>query len=363
LFVFRYNFLNHPLRGRGAIYAQPWPAQSPSRPAASASWPAEATARPASQTTEATGASSSWMNEQPWWERWPSVLEREENALRAANIRFKRDEDAFAKGILRLDLTLPSDLEGHSIYVVYPDLYPYFRFQAYAKGLRLGHHQHPFEHNLCLMPRRTHHWDETDTVAEVLRRQLPDVLRTAAAMNVEEVLGKEVPQAEPFSEYFRYCPSMILVDSRWSISDEHKSGSFVLGATAHVPPVPEALVRGPIIELWSEARQRLHTADHAIRLAFPKRSIEGRWARVKSVIRQGTPQAFVSALLTEHPQLANAKIHKVVEGYMRLFGVLFPEETGHRRVGEGWVFVGEVSRQRPGFAPQSHRKNRRRTRG
>jgi hypothetical protein len=293
------------------------------------------------------------MIDQPWWERWPAVLEREEAALRNANIRWTRNEDAYSKGILRLDLVLPPELGAHEMFVVYPDVYPYFRFQVYAPGLNLPYHSNPFEHNLCLMGRRTHWWKLTDTAGEVIARQLPTLLKTAAATDAAEVLGLEEQQAEPFSDYYTYKPSMILVDGDWSVPKEHKRGYLEIGTSKNGEQLPDKLIRGAVLELRANNGDVLFSAEAALRNAFAGKRIEGRWVRVNSPLRQAHEGKFIEELLALDPELKDAKPNHVNDGWLRIWGVLFPEQTAHRKEGESWVFVCAVDVNRP-TVPQPH---------
>lgn len=293
------------------------------------------------------------MIEVPWWDQWPEVLERETTALDAAGIRWERDEIAFSQGVLRLKLIVPSADGSLNLLVVYPDCYPYFRFQVYAPGLDLPYHQNPFERNLCLIGRRTHYWDTTDTAADLLNRQLPKLMASASSNDAAAVDGLEERQAEPFSDYYKYQPSMILVQSDWSVSPAHRRGYLVVGTLPNGEQLPDTLIRGAVLELRSEAGEVLCSATPSLRTAFSGKAIEGRWARLNEPIRHSHEGKFIEELLRIHPQLKDAKPNHVNDGWLRIWGVLFPEQTAHRVVGEGWVFACAVDKNRPNTASVS----------
>ena len=90
-----------------------------------------------------------------WWDRYPERLEREYHDLREHDIGFKRDEEAFSVGVLRLELEFKLDGETLPLIVTHPDLYPYFSFQVSAPSLELEHHLNPLNKYLCLIGRDT----------------------------------------------------------------------------------------------------------------------------------------------------------------------------------------------------------------
>jgi hypothetical protein len=355
---------------KGDNHAKPsWPTESTSWSPKSSSWPAasagasESAARPASESAETSASSSRGMTDQLWWNRWPEVLEREKTALQAERISFTEDGPALANGVMQLNLVLPSEMGGHKLQVVYPDYYPYFRFQVYAPDLTLSHHQNPFEKNLCLIGRRTHWWNTTDTAGGLLRDQFKRVVETGNATDIQAVLGEEEEQAEPFSDHYPFAPSMILIDGGWTIPKVHQRGHLVVGV---FPPQsrekPPALIRGAVLEVLSETGDVICSASEAIRRTFSSGPFYGRWARVKAPITEGNHGLFIKALNEQHPNLSPRFNHVQWESgeerWLRFCGVLFPEETAHRKEGEGWVFVCSVERKLPkgGNPPLPFRK-------
>src|SRR5215210_1887138 len=113
---------------------------------------------------------------QLWWERYPERLEWEFEELRADGVPARRDEEAFAAGIARIVVEPTIDGVRHEFVVTFPDLYPYFRFEIEANDLSLPHHQHPFAKRLCTLGRATVNWRISDSVASMIREQVPRVL-------------------------------------------------------------------------------------------------------------------------------------------------------------------------------------------
>ncbi len=89
-----------------------------------------------------------------WWMRNPERLEFELQALRDAGIPFAPMKDSIDQGIYQLRLTPTLNGQTVELIAVFPDLYPYFRFELIGPGLDLPHHQHPFGKALCMVGRQ-----------------------------------------------------------------------------------------------------------------------------------------------------------------------------------------------------------------
>ena len=288
------------------------------------------------------------MIDRPWWEQWEHRLQYEQDALDAAGIGWSIDEGARSRGVLRMTLSIPhgdDNLEGT---VLFSDSFPYFRFQLYVPGLNLAHHQNPFEHTLCLLGRRTFCWNTTDTVAAVLKSQLPSVIAAGRETNRDAVIGVEQAQAEPFSDYYRYADSMFLVQSDWVIPPEHRSGSLLIGTAVPEFVRPDMELRGAVLEVRAKDGSVLCAANDPLRRAFAGRKVNAKWARVSAPIRQDNPEKFLHELSVLHPGLGYpTPVQLRDESWLSIWAVIFPEEISHRTMGEGWVFVCTCDRRRP----------------
>lgn len=300
------------------------------------------------------------MKPHTWWEEFPERLAYEQRALEAAGIAYERDESAFARGVLRWRIQMPFKGEIIPLDVTFPDVYPFFRFQVEAPTLSLDHHQNPFGKNLCLIGRGTYHWNTTDTVAGLLQEQLPLVLQTGQCEDREAVRGLEQQQAEPFSDYYPYPPSLVVIPCSSAVGSGHDYGTFTVTAVGAQGPPPEQFVRGLLSTVRGQAGEVLFEADPALLTAFPGQRLEGTWVRVPQPIRHADQNLFVKELLERFPAARRARPNKVQGGWLQIWGVAFPEEAGWRSEdGEGWVFVCLFSRKesqlvRPLQAPAWH---------
>lgn len=294
----------------------------------------------------------------PWWELHPGRLEYELEALTRAGIAYKRDEAAFARGIVRLELEAEIGGERLHLGVTFPELYPYFRFEVDAPGLDLEHHQNPFHDNLCLIGRGTFSWHTTDTLAALLRDQLPAVLETGRSMDKEAALGRELQQAEPFGDFYPYAPSVIIIPGDRAAPRHLDRGTFIVATDGPQGPAPEHLLRGALIDLRAASGERLLQADPGLLAAFPGKQIHGYWVRADEPIRHANANDFLREILRRYPSARSAEANRVDGGWMQVWGVVFPEEIEWRTTGDGWAFLCLFDRRRSGLVSPEPRPPR-----
>lgn len=273
-----------------------------------------------------------------WWDRWSGRLEHELEALRAAGIAAEPDRAALARGVAKIDLRHMVGDEALALVAIFPDLYPYFRFEVYAPTLDLPHHQNPISKNLCLIGRDTVNWRPTDTLAEVLADQLPLVLKAARTDDPSVAADLEESQGEPFSAYYDYrAPGVLLVDSAWAIDPEIPRGEMLLGLGEPL----DGYIRGAVLEVSGLGGEILAQADPALLELFPQR-FTWPWVRVRAPVRENEPEKFLAAIRAQHPKGGRPQVRRIGEHRLALLGVLFQEEVQWRKGGDGWVFVAAV---------------------
>lgn len=291
-----------------------------------------------------------------WWEQHPQWLGAEFWGFDAAGISYERDKDAFEQGVAQLHLNYPiSDGETVRLTVTYPDLYPYFRPEVRAPALDLGHHQTPHTKGICLLGRATANWHISMTVAALLQDQMPKLLHTGA-LDVSsadssahtEIAKLEQQQAEPFGEYYPYAQSsIVLVERTWDVPSGHRSGTFVIAVDEPRAGTPTGVLRGAMVEIWGEDGELLRRAEPLMRDIRRPTRVEGVWIRSPQPIREFQADGFIKTLLNIHPPALTGPISRLQDGsFLRTWGVLYPEEVGHRVLGEGWVFVCAFSSDR-----------------
>jgi len=279
-----------------------------------------------------------------WWEQWPGRLEHELEALTAAGIPFTIDEGARTNGAIKIDLHPIIDGEQLNLQAIFPDLYPYFQVEVLAPDLALDHHQNPFARNLCLIGRSSSNWRTTDTLADLIRVQLPVALKAGRADTPEISGAIEEHQGEPLSAYFDYpSEAVLMVDSSWSLPPESTHGELVIRLEDQAEPI----LRGVVVEVRASGGEILARADSALSNCYPH-CIHGKWFRVKRLVPQIDPRKFLEGYVREHQNITNFVGAPVSGWKMSVTGLVFPEELAYREKGDGWIFVVRAQRQKRG---------------
>ena len=276
----------------------------------------------------------------PWWERWPGRLEYEIAELKTAGIHCERDEDAFNKGVVKLNLRHTVNGEEQNFIVVFPDVYPYIRFEIFAPDLELEHHQNPFQKNLCMIGRSTGNWRIRDTVAKYIKSRLPIVISTGMTSDPSAAKKLEEPQGEPITAYYPYLPNtIVLIDSSWSIDPSIRKGSFEIG-------VDESSSTGPlfaILAVKDTSGNVLVGAEPELASLYPRR-LQGKWLRCPEAIRENDPNRFLAQIVAYDSSFKTPRFQKVRGGKIGITGVVFPEEVAWRQNKDGWIFIIRIEK-------------------
>jgi len=281
----------------------------------------------------------------PWWEVWPGRLEHELAALEDAGIRYERDERALRRGKIVLRLKVPFGGAVLNTEARFPDVYPYTRFELFAPELNLPHHQNPISKSLCLIGRATRNWNVDDTLAQFIKNRLPVVLKAATSDDRSAVADIEEHQAEPFTDYYPYLPgALVLVDSKWHLDEAIDEGEIVIGMRGPL----QKLMRGALIEIRDATEKPLVRADDAIRGLFTN-VISGIWFRCKTPPIGQSGKDVYFALRDKGYSVKKAPWQQVAEGRIQVVGVTFPEESGWRQSGPGWIFLVRLQYSAKGF--------------
>lgn len=283
----------------------------------------------------------------PWWVDRPGTLHEELQALERAGITFHVREDLKAQGILQIEATVEVNGETIEVEVVYPDFFPYVRFEVFAPNLDLPRHQNPFLKNLCLIARATENWNIDDTAAGFLIKRLPMVLAAARAP-IGESPVPEVPQGEPMSAYYGGTDgAMLLIDSAWSIPDEHERGWLKVAldpspvGTASGGGIDAPVLRGVVVEVQGAGHDVLARADDPLvgTICHPV-IVTGRWVRIDPPPTIGPPPDGLNDLASQIDSAWGGAGTKVSYGRdkMELAGVVFREEVAEGVFGDGWIF-------------------------
>jgi molybdopterin/thiamine biosynthesis adenylyltransferase len=282
------------------------------------------------------------VNTPRWADRWPERYPAELKALRAAGIYFEVDEKALAHRILRIEFTHTVDGVEVVGEAIYPDLYPDFRPAVQADPLGLTHHQNPLGGNLCLLGRGGDRWRPTYTLAWLLTEQLPQVIASGKPGASADNVGLEDVQAEPYSAYIQCMPgSAVLVDGSWQIPSEINWGRLIIGTRDAAPSV--LAFQAAVLEVEDGDGNVIASADPSFGEQYPNR-YHARWARSDLATPDNTVQIAKDAA-DRIPATARKNWPHIPSNkdQLQLFGIVIPEEVGHRHEGRGWLFAVEIT--------------------
>jgi len=279
----------------------------------------------------------------PWWEKWPERLKFELERLQAAGVQINEVSKDPITGILELQLEHVIGGRVMPLSVRFTPFFPYTRFELFAPDLALAHHQNPFQKNICLIGRASENWDIDDTVADFILNRLPTAIAAAEEEDTGKLAGVEVQQAEPQTAYYSYANgSLVLTDSSWEIPETIASGTVLLG----FEQLDVHSMRGAILRVCDSAGNSLAQAPQAIQNLQTWKTIECSWIRVHGLPREQNAKAFLNSLANQSKAFQYASASK-----LQVFGVLFPEEIGWRKSGDGWIFIVRFPLERSGFRP------------
>jgi molybdopterin/thiamine biosynthesis adenylyltransferase len=243
---------------------------------------------------------------------------------------------------------------GHdpvALEIRYPDSFPYLRPEVFAHGLRLGRHQHPYRHNLCLLDQSTRHWAPSWTGARLVAERVPLLLDLLAG-DPEIMRRQESPQGEPASYFLAaHAGSAIFIpEQALEMSDRARAGTMTLSTAPGEEPGP--LLRAGLTKVGSvELRhgKRVRRRERAVARAsgsfarrFSQPAIEGSWVRLDRFPEQGGQaedlwQAAAAVAGFEPPPQ-----QRVRQGLVRVLGVVCKEEVLQGRFEDSWVFAVEL---------------------
>lgn len=276
----------------------------------------------------------------PWFERDPDLLERELAALAELKAVVLIDEEARARGVLRLLIDYPGPAGPIRLVGVYPDLYPFFRPEVFAPDLTLPRHQHPMSKALCLIGRRTSRWYAEDTLSTLLEQQFPKLLPMVAGEPVESVLPFEEPQGEPASDYYNSeapAESLLLFDGAWVIDTAHQEGTFTaMVRRATRTGSPDLTLQGYVREVRGPAGQVLAEWSGPPLSQFED-EITGRWCRLAQA-ELGNINVVLDRLGDKRQWLMNQAAWSN-KRHLALGLLLFREEVGQQVFADGWAAV------------------------
>ena len=278
----------------------------------------------------------------PWFDEWPERLEQELADLREAGATYEVDDDARAKGVLRLpSVRWPYDGDQLDLTVEFPDLYPFLRPEIGAPTLHLPRHQAPGVGYLCLVNRDTRNWDVDETVAGYLAKRLHMTILAATTPSNREAEDLEEHQGEPLTDFLPYdTPSMVLVDGNWTIPEGVTRGDLLIGLDPHLS-ARGGLLRGAVLEIRDPRGRAVAKAHPGFERLFPLR-LAAPWARIHDVPFD-TDAGTIVAKMMKTATLSFPTPQPCGDSRIALAGFLFREEVSYRHKADSWLFALQVT--------------------
>ena len=266
-----------------------------------------------------------------WWER-QGRIQWELDKLTQAGFRF--DKPASTDGAFMLPVYVVIDGQQHRLEIEFPELYPYFRFEVRAPTLDLPHHQHPFGKNLCVIPRATHHWRNSYSIADTLATQLPRVITAGTASHTAIVTDVEEHQAEPATEYYQpLCEpdAMILIDSTWHLPDDFTNGQLRIWLAPREQK--NHPIRGIVQRVATSTGNTLYDAPPHLQRAG--HTVDAPIVKLDAPLYDARPDR-----LEQH--VRRTYLHGATgSGHTTIVAIVMPEEHAWRdnHAGQGWLFI------------------------
>lgn len=272
------------------------------------------------------------MSRLPVWERrYPGLMAREYDALKAAGVEPVPNSDALAQGRLILDFDWRVDVLDLGLQALYPESFP--RMQPVVRVTRNAdqlprRHRTPETNVLCLLGPDSAQWVPEMTLAQLLREQLPKITNP----NTDEE-----PQGEPTEVWWNsdglpeaYC----LVDTAWSA--EGRVGGYLRLKYSATGSTKVPLIRAYVEELqgadkfvanWESARPPTFTSEMTI-----------PWKWLEEPVYPNGGEAQIHELLRQHFGYLNpVKLSSEIS--VQLAALAYPSELELNEIGTGWLFL------------------------
>jgi molybdopterin/thiamine biosynthesis adenylyltransferase len=276
-----------------------------------------------------------------WTERYPERLEYEFERFAERGLDFELDRSLLAnqgRVVLRGSIAYRGEEVG--VEVRYPDLYPFVRPEVLAPGLALERHQNPYAGNLCLLDRSTRAWKPSYDAAWLVAEKVPYLLALLDA-GEEAMKEAEVPQGEPFSNYFPTGvpgAAIFVPEAMRQLPAEAVIGSGRIRSAANLG----LQLRGAVVELVEKRRRKTHTlasAESIVAERFPGETLPFRWVRLGQLPDENTPIALLDAIEGAQPGFGSPPRQRVAGGSLAVSAAVFAEEVQQGVYEDAWLFV------------------------
>lgn len=279
-----------------------------------------------------------------WWHRYPEEYAAEITSLNSSGLRWSKDEDAFQKGVLVVNIDYPLQ-SGNlvNLKASYPDSFPYFPPSVELPELIFHRHQNPTGKNLCLLARDGETWRPgVDTLARLIQEQLPrleSVNQETAAPDF--VAGEEDHAGEPLSNFLQWAPESLIVVPDDLPPRGVSAGRLRLELREIPANVDQPLLISGVIRTISDLSGNPLVGFSVKTPAFTKES-SGFWMRLDArpdlTENKEPTNIFLGKMQKEIPAFSRA-LQSAKRGQVIIAGFTYQDEISWRKQSEDWVFI------------------------
>jgi molybdopterin/thiamine biosynthesis adenylyltransferase len=283
---------------------------------------------------------------EPWFERWPELLEWELARFRAHQFPAEIDEAARLQGWLVIRSEVSFRGEKVSIEARYPAETPELPPSIHGPTGLLERHQNPMEGNFCLLedpldswPARE--WGAADLIAERLLKLLSD-----SEAGADVVAANEAPLPEPVTAFFPVQLGPVVLIPEECAKPPAGTHAGTLRARLFDP----GALRFYVDRLDGSETTRVISAVLGLGQA-----VHGKWLRLTEPPPIGDAETVVAWLRNHHPDLVPRALPPKLRHSSRLpqpdyslVGLHFPEEgPAVGETSDAWLFVCFNRAQQP----------------
>lgn len=295
---------------------------------------------------------------QPWWERFPRVLQEEEADLERLGGRPPRlnDELLRASSVRQYEVPYSVGDVTYDLTITYSDFHPYFRVEVTTTHA-FRTHQQPFRGNLCLIQGGTWNWNVDETAAELIEAQMPGLLADNESDGpTATVAPTTTDHVEPFAGYFTYeARTAVRVDGAWLDINETDTGSLVLGLDQ---PADARALRATVLEVLDDDGNVLRRADPEILSGYTVR-VSGRWLRLADRPRADDARSVLEEVIERAPHFGVPARQRIGQHDVEIVGVVFTDGARPGLDADAWMFVVHGTGPRPQVRADTRRKGQR----
>ena len=282
-----------------------------------------------------------------WWERHVGVLEYELHALEVSGLEPQKNEKLFSAGKAEIKIRLMILDAVRDAFIIYPDLFPYFRPIIKVPGLPLElRHYDPNSGEICLLQRGTQYWMPNITAADHIKEMLPNWEKAAVRSYADPRLEVEDKQAEPASVYFPATKTQaLMMDSNWQIPFDLKSGFLKValpnGLKSIIPLESYAAWVTEILDSSKRPIEGIILSESLLTWVKDKKYQEYKfpWIKLDAPPFNTTGKELADILLSSDPEVErNIKI-QIKANRSGIYGFCFPEESPGGGYRNGWLFL------------------------